>query len=372
MLRHDAFWVTVALAGHGLGLAFVATLPSARPAPHDADATVVDLELPAEQKAEVAAEENDQVAPDSAEVRRRETLPDRSQKSATAAAAPPRPRADDDAIEATVPAEAPSVGTLRQLSNDQLGIGSRNVLLEGALRAGSPSSSVTPPEADVARERNVAPGVQESLRTALREHDLALGIGSGGPLVGIIEETTRTSDTPWESSATFQVSTDASGHVTGIRISSVSSSMEGWKRVARQILDALRERTLRVPSGAAGIVVTLRVTSESRLPSGSRARYEPHVGDTSEVASIERNPAPSGAASAATAQAPAGGERLDVLKVDPHVEQTTPQSDKAVNLKLPEQRASAVDIVNAPFDVTDIGARPMRVVHARIVNERPL
>lgn len=360
--------MAVAMAGHALGLALIEGIPlPSRGA--DADATLTDIvvESPAVPSAEAAPEarppdEGSQVAmvyAPRAPAELRQTSPE--------------PSTSGEPTEITAPPE-PGSGALRGLSNDALGIGSRNVFVGGTWPAG-PEASAHP-----GGSRNVAPGIQQSLSDALRDNDTALGLGSGGALVGQLEEATRSGDTPWDSSATFEVFADASGHVTQIRIAGVSEALEDWKKVARALLAAFGDRTLNVPSRAAGIVVTLRVTSQRLLPSGSAPRYEPRVSDPSAVEHLVKHlDTPGNAPSAAAqpgreAQAPPAGsaQQLEIMKVNPHLEENTSPGGEGTRAQVPSQQESVVDVLKFGFDVSDIGARPMRVVHARIVRERPL
>jgi hypothetical protein len=280
------------------------------------------------------------------------------------------------------PAEAPAAATgipglepapphgLEGLSNDALGLGTRNALLAGMLDAGAGG-------AELARREggdNVAPGIEASLHDALRDGDVAAGYGAGGPLIGPAEDAARASDTPWNSSATFEVSADASGVITAVHLVDASQAWGPWEKVAARLLGAMRERKLRVPSRGKGVVVTLQVTSHSALPSGAPARYDGNVADPSELRRIAKDLVPSRPASAPAPSATTAdrAQHVDMLKPAPRVEDATPQADNAVNLRIPKDRASGVDVLRIPFDMSDIGQRPARSVHARVLRERTL
>jgi hypothetical protein len=195
------------------------------------------------------------------------------------------------------------------LSADQLGLGGRHLFL-GPLSE-PPAASAPPPSPE--GTPNVAPGAQQSLRDALRAHDHALGLDVGGPIVAVAEEIVRPSDTPVDSHAVFQITADAGGNVTSVVLLDASQGRGAWERVASNLAGALRSRRLTM-RGHAGAVITLDVTSRWAMPSGSKPRQpfsRPHVG-------------PSGAGLT----------------------------------------------YSMAFDVTDIGARPLRSVHARILGEK--
>jgi len=194
------------------------------------------------------------------------------------------------------------------LSADQLGLGDRRLFLGQLPDHPAPSASLAPEGIP-----NVAPGAQQSMRDALRAHDHALGLDVGGPIVAVAEEVVRPSDTPVDSHAVFQITADASGNVTSVVLLDASEARGAWERVASSLAGALRSRRLTM-RGHPGAVITLDMTSRWVMPSGSKPRKpfsSPHVG--------------------------ASGTGLTY---------------------------------SMAFDVTDIGARPLRSVHARILGER--
>jgi hypothetical protein len=199
-----------------------------------------------------------------------------------------------------------------RLSADQLGLGGRNVFL-GAFRQ-APHEAPAPEPTDTAPDgtRNVAPGIGKSIRTALNEHDHELGLDVGGAVIGVAESVARPSDTPDDSTAVFQITADANGNITSVILVDATQGRTAWEPVAASIATALRAKRLAM-RGHAGAVITLEVSSRWALPSGSRAGHS--VGLTG------AGPSESGAA------------------------------------------------LDGKFDLSDIGARPARSVHARILHE---
>jgi len=258
---------------------------------------------------------------------------------------------------------APSPG-LTGLSNDTLGIGGRNVMLGGMLDGGG------------GRENgpigNVAPGIQASISDAIHEHDVDLGLAAGGVLLAPAEDVVRASETPWNSTATIEVTTDAAGEVTSVRVVDVTEAWGVWEHVAADILGAIHGRKIKVRARGHGLVVTLQVASRRSLPSGASPRVEARAGDPKELQRIVRDLVPKPAASAPAAEAPppAAAARVDLLKPDPKTEAANPKNDSAINIHLPEQRGNAVTALGGTFDLSDIGARPARSVHARVLRER--
>jgi hypothetical protein len=199
------------------------------------------------------------------------------------------------------------------LANEPLGMSGRNPFIGNVPDVPGASTSSAAP----APEPNMAPGIDKSIHDALAARDHELGLDTGGPLVAAAEEVTRTSDTPENSSAVFEVTVDTNGDVTGVRVVNASQGRPAWDRVATAYGAALRTRKipLRGQRGQGGqgkgLVVTLEVRSRFTLPSGA-----------------------------------SGG-------IDPKgvVDGTSPG-------------------VQLGFDLSDIGARARRNVHARILGER--
>ena len=150
------------------------------------------------------------------------------------------------------------------LANEALGVGGRNPFLGNV-----PDVGGTPAPSAPAPEANVAPGIQKSLHDALAAKDHELGLDTGGPLVAIAEEATRPSDAPENSRAVFEVTIDANGDVTGIRVVDASQGRPQWDRVASRMGATLRSRRIPLRAKGKGIVVTLEVRSRFTLPSGS-------------------------------------------------------------------------------------------------------
>jgi hypothetical protein len=235
------------------------------------------------------------------------------------------------------------------LSADAVGLGGRNVFL-GALPDGTsaPAPHDTPPA-------NVAPGVQQSLRDALHEHDHGIGLDIGGPVVAIVEDLTRPSSTPLNSRAVFEVTADASGNVTAVSLADASQGRAEWERVATSLREALRTRKLHVPAGTGGVAITLEVASRWQLPSG-------HDPDT-EVSILG---IPVKKASRESKQP----KKVEILKPELKIVQTAPPEGQTS--VLPQYRIEVVKLLGLDIDPTDLTPRPLRVVHARVVREKVL
>jgi hypothetical protein len=238
------------------------------------------------------------------------------------------------------------------LSREPLGLDPRSALLRGL--GGTPESS----RSTASPERNEAPGMQQSVRDALQEHDRALGLGAGGPIVGVAEDVARASVTPWNSRATFEVVADATGAITAVRLVDASEAWGDWERVASDLREALRRLALRVPKGASGLEATIEVTSRFQLPSG----HDP-VTEVS-VFGVPVKKAPP------TAKRPM---RVDLLKPQLAIVDVAPSPDLSAPIKLPEkQLVIGIGVLGLAVDPTDLTPRPLRVVHARVTREHSL
>jgi hypothetical protein len=237
------------------------------------------------------------------------------------------------------------------LSADAIGLGGRNVFLGGL-----PDGKSTPPPHD-APPGNVAPGVQQSLRDALHEHDHGIGLDIGGPIVAVLEDLTRPSSTPLNSRAVFQVTADADGNVTGVSLVDVSQGRGEWEHVATSLRDALRSRKLHVPGGTGGVAITLEVASRWQLPSGHDPDTEVSVlGIPVKRAAPENKHA----------------KKVEVLKPELKIVEAPAQPEAQTGVKLPRYQLQVVKILGLDIDETDLTPRPLRVVHARVVREKIL
>ncbi len=195
-----------------------------------------------------------------------------------------------------------------RLSDDALGLAGRNRFL-GAVPGQSGGRASVDEGA-----RGVAPGVDQSIRDALDARDHDLGLDVAGPLVAIAEELTRPSDTPMNGRAVFEIIVGADGNVREVRVLDVSDSRASWERLGAQLGATLRARRIAWRRKGHALAAQVEVTSRWVLPSGQAAGRV---------------------------------------------------------LSGPFAKASPDSVVaGVHFDVSDIGARPARDVHARILGER--
>jgi len=109
-------------------------------------------------------------------------------------------------------------------------------------------------------------GVQE----ALDAHDRRIGLGFGGPVASAVHAAASTvNNAPQTGQATFEAIIDRHGRAQSVSVLSVNGDLSAWQNVADHVLRILRARSIRVPPGARGLAVTLRVVARYQLPSGA-------------------------------------------------------------------------------------------------------
>jgi hypothetical protein len=164
----------------------------------------------------------------------------------------------------------------------------------------------------------------------IRAHELANGDLTSGPVVQEIEHTTRSlAGAPYEGRAVLAVRVDELGLVLSVGVDESSGDAHAWSEVATQVLNALAQKRLHMRQGAKGVAMRIEVTAKVVLPSGAHSPL--HVG----------SPA------------------LDALS-----RMTKGEFDKA-----PDNGMGTVPIVGGTFDLSDIGAHPVRVASAHVVSQ---
>lgn len=130
----------------------------------------------------------------------------------------------------------------------------------------------------VSKEVAAAKKLDAQLKSSLDAHDTATGSGFGGPVVSAAHSAAGgVTALGW---ATFDVTTDALGSVTMVRVVDFGGGGDNksWQGVAKDIHANLGKTKLRVPTGAGGVSVRVRVEASMKLPSGATSGVSPSVG----------------------------------------------------------------------------------------------
>ena len=187
---------------------------------------------------------------------------------------------------------------------------------------------------EIARQQpNEQEAQNENLRHVImdpiHERERLNGSLTSGPFAQELERSTRAdSGSPFEGRALFSIRVDEVGLVVSVQVAESSGDRHAWEDVGRRLLNAMAARRVRVPPGAKGVAMQIEITSKVTLPSGARSPL--HV------------------------NSPAADAVSDMAKG---------KFEKGQDMN------GSVPIVGGSFDLSDIGAHPLRVVGARVLSE---
>jgi hypothetical protein len=171
--------------------------------------------------------------------------------------------------------------------------------------------------------------LKHAINDPIHEHELGNGSLTSGPFAQELERATRGDPgSPFEGRALFSISVDDVGLVVNVQVAESSGDRHAWEDVGKRVLNAMAARRVRVPPGAKGVAMKIEISSKVTLPSGARHPLTVN----SPVVDAARNMA-------------------------------NGQFDKGEGMN------GGLPIVAGQFDLSDIGAHPMRVVGARVLSE---
>jgi hypothetical protein len=184
-----------------------------------------------------------------------------------------------------------------------------------------------------ADERRPDPGrdaarIEGVIRDALVTRDHGLGLDAAGALVAMAEDCVRGGDTPLDGKAYFEVTVRADGTVADARLVAASDPPDAWRAAAAKLVAAGAARSVLTRKNGKPLRVRLEVSSRWVLPSGSRQ-----------------------------------GKPFTTPRTKGYETWTSDTGEHAVAL------APSIVAASTGFDVSDIGAKPLRDVHARILKE---
>lgn len=113
-------------------------------------------------------------------------------------------------------------------------------------------------------EGEASPG---HLVEALDALDVERGFGRGGPVVQAVEDAARDPGAPPEGVAIFDITIERSGAIS-VRVSEETANREDWERLTTYVASAVKKRAVRIPDGAQGLRVGVRVEAKIRYPDG--------------------------------------------------------------------------------------------------------
>jgi hypothetical protein len=381
-VRREAPFALAALAGHGVAVLTIALAPHTTPLvvtapPPEDDLASIDLADDV-----FLSEPEPEPEPDSPKVDER-TIAPRTAKQAPALATleplasterEPAPPSRADATPESDSREAPSTTRFswtraRHASATELGLGDRNVFLgasPNALVAGAPDAT----------DQH---GVQAVMRGDLRDRDVELGLGSGGPVVAAIEESARRSIAELDSRAVFEVTAGEDGAVTGVRLVEASADWPGWESAGAAVRAALAAKRVHVPRGARGVAMTIEVESRNQLPSGNAPAHDVSILGLPVKKSGVKNAIKTDilkpvitVVDARPNLEPLRRAGVTVPEGIGQMRENTEPGDTNNFVKLPGRIEIGFTILGSSADPTDATSRALRVVRARVLREREL
>jgi len=214
-----------------------------------------------------------------------------------------------------------------------------------------------------ASPKSTTGGLQEGLEA----EDRARGLGPSGPVISALYHAAHSSAAPETGVARFQVTVLDTGSVE-VTLREASDHYDGWRAVATAAADALRRVPPRIPKARSGMRLTLEITAEEIMPSGTKTKqlYGPRI----EVA-------PPRFRATADAQAdlknrnPVAGEDKQ-LAAGTHANVDLPGVYLAERGKVCGYRIGLSLLgptLNGGCDLSNLGARPQRMVHTRVLDE---
>lgn len=126
-------------------------------------------------------------------------------------------------------------------------------------------------EAEAEDRARELPHKDDSLKYALSVQDAAKGLGPDGPVLHALEDETRTSLAPLRGSATFHAIIDATGFVTSLTVTDSTGDTMGWNDARDHALAALQKKKLDLRGAKNGASLDIYVESKMRLPAGNES-----------------------------------------------------------------------------------------------------
>jgi hypothetical protein len=240
----------------------------------------------------------------------------------------------------TVPPPAPAIGL-------ELGAPNRFVTT-----APSPPPS-TPAPADGRRPRTAAEpkrAVEAALREPARQRERELGLGPEGPVLAALDQATSASTAPVTGRAVFVAVADGTGMIVGIDVVECDGARSGWANAAEIARASLNGKKLRMPSSATRAELRIEVTSAWKLPSG----HDPGTDVTIFGAPVAKGE---------------GKQSSKVAILDPIPKLRTVELAPDIKVTVP---TVSLDVLAVSGDPANVGAKPRRIVHTRLLDSKVL
>jgi hypothetical protein len=190
--------------------------------------------------------------------------------------------------------------------------------------------------------------VEQALREPARQRERELGLGPEGPVLKALGDAASAGTAPVTGRAVFLAVADATGMIIGIEVVACDGGRSGWSEAAALARAALKGKKLRLPSTAQRAEMRIEITSAWKMPSGH---------DPGADVSLFGLPVAKGEGKQAT--------KISILDPIPKLHMV----ELAPDIKVPVVSVN-VDVLSVAGDPADIGARPRRIVHARLIDSK--
>ncbi|MCA9511989.1 MAG: hypothetical protein KC560_14860, partial [Myxococcales bacterium] len=224
-----------------------------------------------------------------------------------------------------------------------IGIGGPNRFLSAAARG----------EAEPTATERANAAAQRALRAPAEARDAELGLGADGPVLRALADAPTREATSVDGAAVFIAIAGADGKVTSLSFVSGTGNETAWRATAKRALGELEGKRLRMPVGARGVSLELAVSSAWKLPSGNDPGLAVDAFGGIPLKKGEGKKSP----------------RISLLDPLPRIVNVPLTPDGKTTIPVPVLQ---LRVFETTADPTDVGAKPRRVVHARLVRTHVL
>lgn len=192
--------------------------------------------------------------------------------------------------------------------------------------------------------------VEAALRQPARRRERELGLGPEGPVLRALGAAASASTAPVTGRAVFVAIADGNGVVIGIDVVECDGGRSGWAQAAELARAALVGTKLRLPSTARRAEMRIEITSAWKMPTGH---------DPGTDVSLFGLPVAKGEGKKST--------KVSILDPIPKLRMV----ELAPDIKVPVVSVN-VDVLSVAGDPANIGAKPRRIVHTRLIDSKVL
>jgi hypothetical protein len=192
--------------------------------------------------------------------------------------------------------------------------------------------------------------VDRAMKDPARAREQELGLGPEGPVLKALAEGTARSLAPVKGRAIFVATTDASGTVASIEVTTTEGSRAGWVDAANAALAGLKGKKLRLAANVSRAVMRIEVTSAWKMPSGQDPGMDVSLFHVP-LSKSEGKDSP----------------KMTILDPIPKFRVDTIELGGPNGAKIPVPSVE-LDLFSTNADPSNIGAKPQRIVHAHVVD----